>query len=335
MSDVAAKAGVSLTTVSHVLNRTRRVSEKARTAVLEAAHGLGYLDDRLERANEPAKTIGVVVPSSPYFGEFVEGLSAESFRCNVDLLMMTSGEDVDLEHRAVAALLDHDIDGLILIPTTGWTARTRGLLRHHEVPMVIVDRLVDDHVDQVGCENQSATEALVAHLLGGGHSRIALVRGLTGLSTTIEREAGYRRAHERRGLPVDESLVVDGLSSARGGRAAVDRLMSLAEPPTALFCANNNMTMGALVALRQLNIALPEDVALVAFDDLEWSDILKPGITSMAQPFHAMGSRALRMVLDRVAAPGVAAETIRLPPSFEHRESCGCSALATRPSREP
>lgn len=335
MSDVAQRSGVSLSTVSHVLNRTRKVSESARTAVLQAAQDLGFLDERLRKAIRPASTIGVVVPSSPYFGEFVEGLSAESFRRDVDLLMMTSGEDIDLEHRAVTALLERNVDGIIMIPTTGWEARTRPLLRHHEVPLVVVDRLVDDHVDQVGVENTSATEALVSHLLSLKHKRIGLVRGLAGLSTTIEREEGYRNAHRRHDIAVDESLIVDGLSSVRGGRSAIEQLMLLPSPPTALFCANNNMTMGALSALRQLDIALPDEVALVAFDDLEWSDILRPGITSMAQPFHAMGSRALQLVLDRLESPASAPQTVRLPPSFEHRESCGCDFDGGLPAARP
>lgn len=326
MTDVAQLAGVSLSTVSHVINRTRAVSPATRAAVLDAIERTGYVDYRLEAAAARAKAIGAVVPSaaSPHFGELIEGMSAEAFRRGVDLLLMTTGEDSDLEYRAVDALATRRVDGLILIPTKGWQLRTRKLLLHRELPVVLVDRLDDDHFDQVGCENTSATEALVSHLVSAGHSRIGFIRGLAGLSTSHEREQGYRRAFSRHGLLIDEQYIVDGLSSISGGRLAAERLLMMENPPTAVFCANNNMTMGALATFRHLKVRIGRDLALAAFDDLEWSDIVRPGITSMAQPFHAMGSRSLQMILDRLDQPTLPPRTVRLPPSFEHRESCGC-----------
>lgn len=331
MTDVANLAGVSLSTVSHVINRTRKVSPETLAAVLDAIERTGYIDTRLQAAGTPPKAIGAVVPSvaSPHFGELVEGMSAEAFRRGVDLLLMTTGEDSELEYRAVEALVARRVDGIILIPSKGWKTRTRPLLRHRQVPAVLVDRLDDGHFDQVGCENANATEALVSHLLSLGHTRIGFIRGLAGLSTTEEREEGFRGAFRRHRITLDEHYVVDGLSSVSGGRLAAERLLMMETPPTAVFCSNNNMTMGALAAFRQLNVRLRKDLALVAFDDLEWSDIVRPGITSMAQPFHAMGSRSLQMILDRLDQPASPPRTVRLPPSFEHRESCGCDHANT------
>ena len=327
MTRVAQVAGVSLSTVSHVLNRTRLVSEATRAAVLRAADDLGYEDTRVAAAGAREVTVGVVIPAaaSPYFGEFIEGMGAEAVRLDVDLLMMMSGEDPDLERRAIASLTSRRVDGVILIPSGHWQQRSRGALLRSETPFVLVDRLVDKaRYAQVNCESEAASEVLVSHLVKLGHRRIALIRGLRDLSTTREREAGYRSAHERNGLSVDERLVVDGLSTVRGGRLAMERLLAARERPTAVFCANNNMTVGALAALRRLQVRIPADLALVAFDDLEWSDIVQPGITCMAQPFHAMGVQALQLLLERIKHPGSPPTTVTLPPSYEHRQSCGC-----------
>lgn len=326
MSDVAQRAGVSLSTVSHFLNRTRPLSEKTRQAVLDAIEATGFLDHRLESAVSTAIAVGVVLPSvaSPYFSELIDGLGGEAFRRGVDLLIMTTSEDSDHEYRAVDALLSRHVEGIVLIPTTGWTTRTRPLLRRKETPVVLVDRMGADNWDQVGCENESSSEALTGHLMSQGHTRIGYIRGLAGLSTTVEREQGFRKAHQRHGIPLAENYIVEGLSSVRGGRLATEQLLLMENPPTAIYCSNNNMSIGLLTAFRQHNVRVKKDIALVAFDDLEWSDIVSPGITSMAQPFHAMGSKALQLMLERLDKPALTPRVIRLPPSFEHRESCGC-----------
>ncbi|MGB3376917.1 MAG: LacI family DNA-binding transcriptional regulator [Microbacterium sp.] len=329
MSDVARVAGVSLTSVSHVLNRTRTVSAATQRKVLDAAKTLGFEDDRLEGSRTSELTIGVVVPSaaSPYFGELVEGMSAESHRVNAALLLMTTGEDPVLEHNAVQTLVARRVDGIIMTPTREWGSRTKPVLLGSGMPCVLVDRLEDPRLDQVCCEGAPAAEAIVRHLIGHGHSRIGMIRGLEGLPTTTAREKGYRYAFAKQRMFCDSTLIVDGLSTVRGGQLATEKLMKMPEPPTAIFAANNNMTVGMLHALRRLGISVPDEVAIVAFDDLEWSDIVKPGITSIAQPFHAMGGRALHLLLERLEKPDRPAQKVMLPASLEYRESCGCPPL--------
>jgi LacI family transcriptional regulator len=328
MTDVAKQAGVSLTSVSHVLNKTREVSEQTRERVLAAAELLGFADERLTTAYSPQRTVGVIVPSvsSPYFGELIEGLSAEARRLDTALLLMTTSEDPELEFKAVQTLLGRRVDGIIMTPSRKWGEKTKAVLHGSGEPCVLVDRLEDPRFDQVGCESTTAAEAIVRHLMKHGHTRIGLIRGLEGLSTTIEREAGYRRAFEKHRIPIDERYIVDGLSTVKGGQLAAERLLTMPEPPTAIFVSNNNMTMGMLAAIRRLNARIPDDVAVVAFDDLEWSDLVQPGITSIAQPFHAMGGKALQMLLARLDNPQLTPTTMRLPASLEFRESCGCTA---------
>jgi LacI family transcriptional regulator len=331
MTRLAEAAGVSLSTVSHLLNGTRRVSDSARQAVLGAAAELGFEDPRLDRVATPTRLVGVVLPAaaSPYFAELLEGMGTEAVRRDIGLLMMTSAEDPEVEQRAVKLLSARRVDGLAVIPTAGFPGLAGRFLRHHEVPAVLVDRIDVEGFDGVGGENANASATLVDHLLSLGHRRIGLIRGLEGLMTTVERERGYRRAHERHGVPVDESLVVDGLSTAPGGRDAMERLVRSGHRPTAVFCSNNNMTVGALTALQRLGVSVPDDMALVAFDDTEWSALVEPGITCMAQPFHAMGVHALDTLLARIDDPGAPHVSTRMPPSYEHRGSCGCSGTTT------
>ncbi|MBM2618270.1 LacI family DNA-binding transcriptional regulator [Actinoplanes sp. LDG1-06] len=326
MSSVAEAAGVSLTTVSHVLNRTRHVRAETRARVLEAAEALGYYDMRVARARETKLTIGVVLPamSSPYFGELIDSIDAEAARAGATLLLSASGESPAKEASAVRALLDRNVDAMIVVPTAGWRDRTRPLLRDARVATVLADRLEDRGFDQVGSENTLATRRLIEHLITAGHDRIGMITGLTGLSTSRERETGFRLAHEGAGLDVDPALIWDGRSTVRGGYAAAEEMLRGPNPPSAVFCGNNNMTMGLLGAIRRERVRVPSDLAVVAFDDLEWADIVSPSVTSIAQPFHAMGSRAVQMALQRLGDQRREPRTIRLPASIEHRESCGC-----------
>ncbi|WP_375424875.1 LacI family DNA-binding transcriptional regulator [uncultured Friedmanniella sp.] len=330
MTAVAAAAGVSLTTVSHVMNGTRRVDEGTRRKVREAAESLGYAHLRGPRQPRSEAVIGVIVPSaaSPYFGEMLEGIDTEATRADITLLLGLSDEDPDREYAAVRTLLHREVDAIILVPSAGWRRRTRPLLKDSSATVILVDRLDDRTFDQVGSENAVASETVVGHLIALGHRRIGLIGGLAGITTTHEREAGYRLAHEREGLEVDERLVREGLSTVRGGFSAAVDLLGSRERPSAVFCANNNMTIGLLEALRKSQLRAPEDLAFVTFDDLEWSDVVTPTITSVAQPFHAIGSMAVQLSLQRLMDPGGAVRTVRFPSSIEHRESCGCVPTA-------
>lgn len=332
MTAVAEAAGVSLTTVSHVLNHTRRVSESTRRRVLAAAESIGYYDQRVAAARQTRKVIGVVVPSAanPYFGEMLEGIDAEAAREGATILLTTSNEDSDKEYAAVRTLLDREVDMIILVPSADWRQRTRPLLKSASTAVVLADRLDDRGFDQVGSENTFATQTVVAHLLATGHSKIGLISGLAGLSTSREREDGFRLAHERHGISVDENLIWQGKSTIRGGFLAAIEMLHAPNRPTALFCGNNNMTIGLVEALHKHHVNVPDDLAFVAFDDLEWGDIITPPITSVAQPFHAMGSQAVQLAVQRLQDPVRRPRTVRLPASIEHRESCGCLLTRSR-----
>lgn len=334
LADVAGLAGVSITTVSHVVNGTRYVAPATRERVREALASLDYAPPAPVAAKSSGRAIGLAVTgaSNPYFGDLIAGVESEASRAGFALLLCDTHDDSALEANAVATLLSHNVEAVILAPTAGWEAATLPALRKHQTPFVLVDRMSDVRCDQVGTENESVSFALVDHLIETGHRRIGMLAGLAGLSTTSERLAGYHRALEHSGIPRDARLVVEAKSTVDGGRAGVRALLSLPVPPTAIFSANNAMTIGALLALKETGLRIPADLALITFDDFEWASAISPALTAVAQPFHAMGARAVQLLLRRLADPFAPRRAERLPAEIEHRESCGCrSAGSTHP----
>ena len=176
-------------------------------------------------------------------------------------------------------------------------------LESQGVPVVLLDRFVDAPLDQVGCDNEQPTARLVEHLIGLGHRRIAMAIGIPGLSTTVERVRGYRLALEQGGIAFDPALVAEGGSLRDQAEAAMHSLLDLAEPPTAVVSGNNFMTIGLLRAIADRGLSVPDDLALVAFDDFEWADLFAPRLTVIRQPTTELGSRAVELLLSRLEDP--------------------------------
>ncbi|GAA2344207.1 LacI family DNA-binding transcriptional regulator [Streptomyces cuspidosporus] len=328
MADVARRAGVSVATVSHVLNETRPVLPGTREAVLEAIDALGYTHNTLARSLVTARTrsIGLAVSatSNPYFTEILRGVEAGALEHGYGLLVADPHDDPLHERKAVQLLHERRVDGLIVAASAEPGAMIDYLTRHR-VPAVFLDRLVGDAHDQVGADNAFHVEQLVLHLADLGHTRIGLVAGAPGLSTTEERIAGYRAGLRRRGLPFAPELLAGGDSEADGARAATHRLLAAARPPTALVTGNNAMTIGALRALEDAGLGVPDDMALVCFDDFSWGDVFSPRLTAIAQPSREIGATAVRLLLDRLEDTARPPRTVRLPCAFVHRTSCGCA----------
>lgn len=343
MADVARRAGVSVATVSHVLNDTRPVRPHTRRAVLDAIDELGYTPNSLARSLVTSRTrsIGLAVSaiSNPYFTEILQGVEAAALEHGYSLLIADPHDDPGHERKVVQLLHERRVDGMIVAPSAD-PRELVAYLGRHRVPAVFLDRVVDapqgdgaPRFDQVCAESAEPTTRLVTHLAGLGHRRIGLVAGRPGLSTTRERITGYRHGLAAAGLPYDERLLVHGDSEATGGERATASLLSLAVPPTALVTANNAMTIGALRALREHGLSVPDDLALCCFDDFAWADLFSPRLTAVAQPSRELGARAVRLLLERLAAPERPSETVRLPCSFVHRTSCGCPPRDQRHER--
>jgi LacI family transcriptional regulator len=327
MADVAKRAGVSVSTVSHVLNKTRTVAPETVRAVEEAIAELGFTPNILARSLVRSSTnaIGVAISAitNIYFGEVLRGIQAECARHRLMMFFADTADEPDGQFEVVRELHQRRVDGMILAPVPDDEDRTLNYVKRHKIPVVFVDRLVDGPFDQVVVENRQPMKELVAHLAGHGHRRIALVSGLNGLSTTIERVEGYEAGLAAAGLSFDRSLIEDGSSDIETARAAVHRLLAKEKAPTAIITANNKMTIGAMKALRELKRRVPQDIALAGFDDFEWADSFEPRLTVIAQPCHAMGVKAVGMLVKRMKDAERKGRTVRLPAELRIRDSCG------------
>ena len=329
MADVARLAGVSVTTVSHVINGTRPASQRTRDRVLAAIERTGYRPNTIARAlaRGGTQSLGLAISglSNPYFMDVVAAVEQAAGRAGHTLLLGDTREDPEHELRIVRALAERQVDGMLLAPTVGAVEHALPYLESQGVPTVLLDRFVDVGLDQVGCDNEQPTARLVEHLIFKGHTRIAMAIGIPGLSTTDERVRGYRMALEQGGLGFDPALVAEGGSQRDVARDAMHALLDLPDPPTAVVSGNNFMTIGLLRAISERGLKVPDDIALVGFDDFEWADLFAPRLTVIRQPTTELGSRAVELLLSRLADPERPPRTERLEAMFVHRNSCGCT----------
>ncbi|WP_245885265.1 LacI family DNA-binding transcriptional regulator [Kineococcus rhizosphaerae] len=330
MADVARLAGVNASTVSHVLNGTRTVSGPTREAVLAAIARTGYRQNTLARslARSSTTTLGLAsrFVSNPHFADLVTSIESSARRAGYSLVLADTHDDPVEELRAVHELADRRVDGLLLAPSVHADDEALPFLERAGIPAVLLDRFAGSVFDQVAPENVEATALLTGHLADAGHTRLAFVAGLEGLSSTSERCEGFTRVVSARGL---SGTVLDGRSETAVAEAAVLSAFSSSsagERPTAVVVGNNSMTVGTLRALRTLGLRIPTDVALVCYDDPEWADLVEPRLTAIHQDVPAMATRAVTMILERL--DGTAPPTPRrerIPPTFRHRDSCGCA----------
>ncbi|WP_231336371.1 LacI family DNA-binding transcriptional regulator [Actinomadura graeca] len=330
MADVARKAGVSISTVSHVINGTRFVADATRDRVLQAIRQTGYSHNTLARSLATASTnsIGIAISaiSNFYFANIVTQIETNLREAGYTLLLTETHEDPDLELEVVQALHQRRVDGLLLAPTTDQDNRALSYLQDLDVPTVLVDRFSPDDFDQVGTENIEATAHLVEHISGHGHKAIGMISGVPGVRTTEERLQGYYQGLERSGIPADPELVAIGYSNAEGAERAVRDLLTRKNSPTALVVGNNHMTIGTFRALRSLGVEVPRDLAVVCYDDFEWADLFHPRLTTMAQPIPGIANECVRLLLTRIRDQNKPTRRICLPPEFMLRESCGCTS---------
>jgi len=329
MADVAKEAGVSVSTVSHVINQTRVIRPETRARVLDAIARTGFVANTLARslATSTTATIGLAVSavSNFHFAEMVAGIDAAVRAAGNTLLLADTHENPAEELKVVQLLHRRRVDGILLAPVTGREGAALQYLRDLKIPATLVDRCAADDFDQIGVENVESTAKLTAHLGQNGHRRIGMVSGAPDVQTTTERVQGYRKALRRMRISFDRKLLVPGYPNAESAGVAVDQLLSLAEPPTALVIGNNHMTIGALRALGQRGLEVPRDMAVASFDDFDWADVFRPHLTTIAQPINGIAGRAVSMLLERISGYEGPPRTERLPGQWRHRESCGCA----------
>jgi LacI family transcriptional regulator len=326
LRDVARRAGVSPMTVSRVVNGSGQVSPELRARVDQALTETGYLPNTVARnlRTRRTDTIALVMPdmTNPFFTALAHGVETSAREVGISLLVANSDEREDEEERLVQVLLQRQVDGILLIPA-GAGAEAIGRCRAHDVPVVIADRRPGTPgVDVVRADAEDGAFQLGRLLAELGHRRMAVLTGPASVPTAVDRAAGFCRAlAEDSALPTPS--VVYGAFTIESGHAMTLSVMSQAPRPTALFAANNFIAIGVLHALQELGLVVPDDVAVVGFDDLPQAMVTFPFLTVAAQPAFELGRRSVAVLLERLADPRRAAQEVVMPTEIVLRRSSG------------
>ena len=323
IKDVAARAGVSTATVSVVLNDVNgaRVAESTRDRIRAAAAELGYAPNNLARGlrTQRTHTIGLLsdrVVTTPYAGRMILGAQEAAWSAGYVLMLVSTGGDPALEQEAVKALVDRQVDGL-LVATMYHRVVEPGSLGA-AVPTVVLDsEVAGAGVPYVVPDEDEGGYTATETLLRAGHRRIAYVRNDDEVPATGLREQGYRRALADAGVEFDPELVVAAEAVSSGGEEATLRLLSRPDRPTAVFAFNDRMAIGAYRAARKVGLRIPADLSVVGFDDQELvAAELDPGLTTVALPHHAMGNWAASRLIDLIqdSDPSGERDSARLEP---------------------
>ena len=339
IKDVARLAGVSVTTVSHVLNKTRSVLPATQERVQEAVQTLGYVPSAVARSlkTQATHTIGMLVPdnSNPYFAELVRAVEDACFAAGYALLLCNTDNDAGRQQVYLDVLSQKRVDGLIVASTSDDALMSQHLVQT-ALPMVLIDRAIAG-LERPCVQTDHVQGGMLAtqHLMALGRKRIACVGGPQDLQSSEQRVQGWRQALQLVGLPSD--LLVHGDFTVNGGYVAMQRLLRdpSADRPTAVFACNDLMAMGALRAVHEAGLQVPRDVAVVGYDDIELASYTQPALTTVAQPTRAMAQQALAWLLERIqagrSAEPAAASTQMLVPALVTRESSRALARAAVP----
>jgi LacI family transcriptional regulator len=327
--DVATCAGVSAMTVSRVLNTPEIVSAKTKERVEKAIRVLGYTPNALARGLKGStRTIALIIPdiSNSFFTHIVHGAEAVARTFNYTLFLGNSDSSLEIQDQYLSKMLSHQIDGLLIVPMGNASKEALERVQGKGVPVVLMDAKVPGlKADQVVGDNRKGGFELTQHLISLGHTRIALVSGSQDISTMRERQQGYKQALRHHQLPFEPEYVIRTDFSPKEGYEAVQKLLDLRQSPTALVALSNLLVVGVLQALRDLGLRVPEDMAVVCYEDIELASALQPFLTVMAQPAKEFGSIGAEFLLERIANPEAKLRSTVLSPSLLVRRSCGSS----------
>jgi LacI family transcriptional regulator len=327
--DVASLAGVSPMTVSRVINESERVSPETQRRVQDAIAELGYIPSRLARglSGRRTGTLAVIVPdvANPFFTLIVRAAEEVARRSSYRVILCDTRADLSVERDVIEELIAHRVEGIVIAPVSDRSKPHLARLARFGVPFVLIDRTVTGiECDAVVGDSVGGGQQLVEHLVGLGHRCIGLIVETDEVSTARERRRGYESALRTVGLPLDPALVVEATPDPEGGFDGMRRLLSADDRPSAVFAVNNLVALGAIEAVRDAGLDVPDDVALVCFDDIELASRLYPFLTALEQPAETFGKLGTQVLLERIHGRGSSHNgVVVLPGRLTVRKSCG------------
>ena len=326
MRDVAAKAQVSVRTVSRVVNSQGEITEATRQRVVAAIDELGYRPSKVARAlvTQHSETLGLIFPdvANPFFSEVARAVQHQAQAHGYDVFFYNSDGSWEIELRALRSLADHAVDGIILCPSSGLTLdRFRPFADRFRPIVTIVHALTHPHTSAVLTATRAGARMAVDHLLDRGHRVIGLLGGPGSGFNLHSRHLGYRDALLARGLDFRSELVYSGAPVFERGYTSTIDLLQQHPDVTAIFAYNDLLALGALRACRSIGRRVPEDCAVIGFDDIPLADWVSPALTTVRVDIHAMGSQAVTRLLEMLDAPDQLFPALLVPAELVVRET--------------
>lgn len=340
IKDVARAAGVSVTTVSHVFNGTRPVAQETQARVREAIDDLGYSPSILARAlkGERTGTIGMLATSStnPFFAEVISGVEERCFEQGYSLILSNTREDRERMNAQLATMLQKRIDGLVVMTTNYDPSFFQDLRKLRGLHIVAIDTDDLDQVVVVNDDSELGGRLAANYLIERGFRRIGVLAGPHQHPRANRRLKGFANALAEAGLTLDQSLIYRTDLTLGSGDTAMQRLLAQQRPPPdAVFCMNDLTAIGAMHAARQAGLAIPRDLSLIGYDDIEMASYSEPQLTTIRQPTLEIGRTAAQRLIALVEGEDANSEDVALPPRLIERQSVGFGpARADTPERE-
>jgi DNA-binding LacI/PurR family transcriptional regulator len=328
LADVAERAGVSTATASRALNGLGELTDQTRAIVFQAAAELDFRPSPVARSlrTRHTSTVGLVVPyvAHSFYASLIKGAQSFLNEAGYRLILMNSGVEAETVAAAIATLLDHQVDGVLVSTTPFGADRFNRLLGTK--PCVFLDEVISGAGHgSVALENAKGVRMLVDHMAWHGHRRIAYLGGPNDNTAGVERLAGFRTAMEEHSFELPSNMVLSCDWSIKAGFAAALEILARPKPPTAIVTASAELALGVLAAARSKRLPIPDGFALATFDDRYFAPLLEPSVTAIAYDEVEMGRRGAQMLVGAIDAPGGRGQELRMDVRLVPRRSCGCS----------
>lgn len=326
IKDVAKHAGVSTSTVSHVLNKTRYVSDDVSARVKTAVDELRYAPSALARSLkvQSTKTFGMLVTTStnPFFAEVLKGVERRCYEYGYNLILCNTEGDVARMHANLDILLQKRVDGLMLMCSEVESQGFNLFERHKPVPTVVMDwGPTNFPCDKIKDNSHRGGYIATQHLIAKGHTEIGCITGVLDKLTAQQRFAGFTQAMAEAGLDINPKWVTAGNFECEGGETAFAEMVANGPLPSALFVCNDMMAMSVINSASKKGISVPEDLSIIGYDDIKLAKYITPSLTTIHQPKHRLGKKAVDMLLEQINSKTESNQIIELEPTLVERDS--------------
>ncbi len=330
LKKVAERANVSIATVSRVINNAQLVSPATQARVELAIRELNYspnrVAQRLRSRHSSKRLIGLVLPDiqNPFYVDVIHGVEEFAYQHNFAVMIGNFGQDQKKEKIYLDILQSEKVDGMIAAPSHGKDENIVQVIKNG-FSVVCIDRGlvdVDVDVDVVKVNNKEGVFGAIEYLIELGHTRIAHITGHPLIPTTLERVAGYEAAMHKHNVQIDQSLIKSSNSDYQSGAQLMTELLDMEEPPSAVFTANNLLTLGALKSIHERGLIIPDDISIIGFDDMYWSMSLNPPLTAVRQSGYDIGKKAAELLLQNILNPNKLKKNFILSTELIVRKSC-------------